>query len=85
MTGKYIKTITFLSLIIIVVIQGAWLVNTYRMIEAQLLQTSNRLFPQAVLDEAQNRLERLTNAQKEELTLNFSADFNRVQQIDQKV
>lgn len=85
MTGKYIKTITFLSLIIIVVIQGAWLVNTYRMIETQLLQTSNRLFPQAVLDEAQNRLERLTNAQKEELTLNFSADFNRVQQIDQKV
>ena len=38
MPGKYIKIVTFLSLIVIVAIQGSWLVHTYRLIEAELLQ-----------------------------------------------
>ena len=50
MPGKNIKIVTFLSLIVIVAIQGSWLVHTYRMIEAELLLISNRLFPQAVVD-----------------------------------
>lgn len=37
MPGKYIKILTFLSLIVIIAIQGSWLVHTYRMIEAELL------------------------------------------------
>lgn len=71
MPGKYIKILTFLSLIIIVAIQGSWLVHTYRMIEAELLQVSTRLFPQAVVDEAKTRLDRLSDTQDEDITLSF--------------
>lgn len=76
MPGKYIKILTFLSLIIIVAIQGSWLVHTYRMIEAELLQVSNRLFPQAVVDEAKTRLDRLSDTQDEDITLSFSTNFD---------
>ena len=83
MPGKYIKILTFLSLIIIVAIQGSWLVHTYRMIEAELLQVSTRLFPQAVVDEAKTRLDRLSDTQDEDITLSFSTNFDYEREIDQ--
>lgn len=83
MPGKYIKIVTFLSLIVIVAIQGSWLVHTYRMIEAELLQVSNRLFPQAVVDEAKTRLDRLSDTQDEDITLSFSTNFDYEREIDQ--
>ncbi len=83
MPGKYIKILTFLSLIIIVAIQGSWLVHTYRMIEAELLQVGNRLFPQAVVDEAKTRLDRLSDTQDEDITLSFSTNFDYEREIDQ--
>ena len=33
MSGKYIKIITFLGLLVIVIIQSVWLVKTYQLIE----------------------------------------------------
>ena len=33
MNGKYIKIITFLGLLVIVIIQSVWLVKTYQLIE----------------------------------------------------
>ena len=83
MPGKNIKIVTFLSLIVIVAIQGSWLVHTYRMIEAELLQVSNRLFPQAVVDEAKTRLDRLSDAKDEDITLSFSTNFDYEREIDQ--
>ena len=83
MPGKYIKIVTFLSLIVIVAIQGSWLVHTYRLIEAELLQVGNRLFPQAVVDEAKARLDRLSDTQGEDITLSFSTNFDYQQEIDQ--
>lgn len=83
MPGKYIKIITFLSLIVIVAIQGSWLVHTYRLIETELLQVGNRLFPQAVVDEAKTRLDRLSDTQGEDITLSFSTNFDYQQEIDQ--
>ena len=83
MPSKYIKIVTFLSLIVIVAIQGSWLVHTYRLIEAELLQVSNRLFPQAVVDEAKMRLDRLSNAKGEDITLSFSTNFDYQREIDQ--
>ena len=83
MPGKYIKIVTFLSLVVIVAIQGSWLVHTYRLIEAELLQVSNRLFPQAVVDEAKTRLDRLSNAKGEDITLSFSTNFDYQREIDQ--
>lgn len=83
MPGKYIKIVTFLSLIVIVAIQGSWLVHTYRLIEAELLQVGNRLFPQAVVDEAKTRLDRLSDTQGEDITLSFSTNFDYQQEIDQ--
>ena len=83
MPGKYIKIVTFLSLIVIVLIQGSWLVHTYRMIEGELLQVSNRLFPQAVVDEAKTRLDRLSDTQGEDITLSFSTNFDYEREIDQ--
>ena len=83
MPGKNIKIVTFLSLIVIVAIQGSWLVHTYRMIEAELLQVSNRLFPQVVVDEAKTRLDRLSNAKDEDITLSFSTNFDYEREIDQ--
>lgn len=59
MNGKYIKILTALGLVAIVAIQSLWLVNTYRLIELQLLQTGNRLFPKTVIDEAIMRLKEL--------------------------
>ena len=56
MTGKYIKILTALGLVAIVAIQSLWLMNTYRLVETQLVQASNRLFPKAVIDEAIERL-----------------------------
>ena len=56
MTGKYIKILTALGLVAIVTIQSLWLMNTYRLVETQLVQASNRLFPKAVIDEAIERL-----------------------------
>ena len=56
MTGKYIKVLTALGLIAIVTIQSLWLMNTYQLLETQLVQASNRLFPKAVIDEAIERL-----------------------------
>ena len=56
MTGKYIKILTALGLIAIVTIQSLWLMNTYQLLETQLVQASNRLFPKAVIDEAIERL-----------------------------
>ena len=56
MNGKYIKILTALGLVAIVAIQGLWLMNTYRLVETQLVQTGNRLFPKAVIDEAIERL-----------------------------
>ena len=47
MAGKYIKIVTFLALIIIVVIQGVWLANTYRLVESRRSLASVRLFPGA--------------------------------------
>lgn len=76
MSGKYIKIATFLSLVIIVAIQGAWLVHTYRMIEAELLRVGNRLFPQAIVDEAKVRLDRFSDIRGEDVTFNFSANFD---------
>ena len=64
MPGKYIKIVTFLSLIVIVAIQGSWLAHTYRLIETELLQVGNRLFPQAVVDEAKTRLRISTTNRK---------------------
>lgn len=83
MPGKNIKIVTFLSLIVIVAIQGSWLIHTYRMIEAELLQVSNRLFPQAVVDEAKTRLDRLSDAKDEDITLSFSTNFDYEREIDQ--
>lgn len=83
MPGKYIKIVTFLSLIVIVAIQGSWLAHTYRLIEAELLQVGNRLFPQAVVDEAKARLDRLSDTQGENITLSFSTNFDYQQEIDQ--
>ena len=83
MPGKYIKIVTFLSLIVIVAIQGSWLAHTYRLIEAELLQVGNRLFPQAVVDEAKTRLDRLSDTQGEDITLSFSTNFEYQQEIDQ--
>ena len=83
MPGKYIKIVTFLSLIVIVAIQGSWLVHTYRLIETELLQVGNRLFPQAVVDEAKTRLDRLSDTQGEDITLSFSTNFDYQQEIDQ--
>lgn len=83
MPGKYIKIVTFLSLIVIVAIQGSWLAHTYRLIEAELLQVGNRLFPQAVVDEAKTRLDRLSDTQGEDITLSFSTNFDYQQEIDQ--
>ena len=45
MNGKYIKIITFLGLLVIVIIQSVWLVKTYQLIELQLTQSGNRIFP----------------------------------------
>ena len=56
MNGKYIKILTALGLVAIVAIQSLWLMNTYRLVEMQLVQASNRLFPKAVIDEAIERL-----------------------------
>ena len=56
MTGKYIKILTALGLVAIVTIQSLWLMNTYQLLETQLVQASNRLFPKAVIDEAIERL-----------------------------
>ena len=56
MTKKYIKILTALGLVAIVAIQSLWLMNTYRLVETQLVQASNRLFPKAVIDEAIERL-----------------------------
>lgn len=83
MPGKYIKIVTFLSLVVIVAIQGSWLVHTYRLIETELLQVGNRLFPQAVVDEAKTRLDRLSDAQGEDITLSFSTNFDYQREIDQ--
>lgn len=56
MTGKYIKILTALGLVAIVAIQSLWLMNTYRLIEVQVEQASNRLFPNVVIKEAIERL-----------------------------
>lgn len=56
MTGKYIKILTALGLVAIVAIQSLWLMNTYRLIEVQVEQASNRLFPEVVIKEAIERL-----------------------------
>ena len=56
MTGKYIKILTALGLVAIVAIQSLWLMNTYRLVETQLMQAGNRLFPKSVIDEAIERL-----------------------------
>ena len=56
MTGKYIKILTALGLVAIVAIQSLWLMNTYQLLETQLVQASNRLFPKAVIGEAIERL-----------------------------
>lgn len=83
MSGKYIKIATFLSLVIIVAIQGAWLVHTYRMIEAELLRVGNRLFPQAIVDEAKARLDRFSDIRGEDVTFNFSANFDYQPELSQ--
>ena len=56
MTGKYIKILTALGLVAIVAIQSLWLMNTYRLVDTQLMQAGNRLFPKSVIDEAIERL-----------------------------
>ena len=83
MPAKYIKIVTFLSLVVIVAIQSSWLVHTYWLIETELLQVGNRLFPQAVVDEAKTRLDRLSDAQGEDITLSFSTNFDYQREIDQ--
>lgn len=75
MAGKYIKIVTFLALIIIVVIQGVWLANTYRLVESRLSSASARLFPRAVVDEALERLNRLTAETGEREPLGTSMDY----------
>lgn len=73
MIGKYIKIITFLGLIIILVLQSVWLANTYQLLEHQLYKTGNRLFPKAVLNET---IERLSEISGVDTTLNLSSNMN---------
>jgi CTP synthase (UTP-ammonia lyase) len=75
MAGKYIKIVTFLALIIIVVIQGVWLANTYRLVESRLSSASARLFPRAVVDEAWERLNSLAGETGEREPLGTSMNY----------
>ena len=82
MTRKYIKIVTFLGLTVIVIIQSIWLINTYNLMEKQLSQTCNRLFPKAVLDEVLERLDIINERKKK--TLNLSSNIDYDDSIDDK-
>ena len=62
MNGKYIKIITFLGLLVIVIIQSVWLMKTYQLIEQQLTESGNRIFPKSVLNEVLERLSIITES-----------------------
>ena len=84
MNGKYIKIITFLGLLVIVIIQSVWLVKTYQLIELQLTQSGNRIFPKSVLNEVLERLSIITESYGEDKTLNLSTNMDYNENISDK-
>lgn len=84
MNGKYIKIITFLGLLVIVIIQSVWLVKTYQLIELQLTQSGNRIFPKSVLNEVLERLNVIAEESGEEKTLNLSTNMDYNENISDK-
>ena len=84
MNGKYIKIITFLGLLVIVIIQSVWLVKTYQLIELQLTQSGNRIFPKSVLNEVLERLSIITESYGEDKTLNLSTNMDYDENISDK-
>ena len=84
MNGKYIKIITFLGLLVIVIIQSVWLVKTYQLIELQLTQSGNRIFPKSVLNEVLERLNIITESYGEDKTLNLSTNMDYDETISDK-
>ena len=84
MSGKYIKIITFLGLLVIVIIQSVWLVKTYQLIELQLTQSGNRIFPKSVLNEVLERLSIITESYGEDKTLNLSTNMDYDENISDK-
>ena len=84
MNGKYIKIITFLGLLVIVIIQSVWLVKTYQLIELQLTQSGNRIFPKSVLNEVLERLSITTESYGEDKTLNLSTNMDYDENISDK-
>ena len=84
MNGKYIKIITFLGLLVIVIIQSVWLVKTYQLIELQLTQSGNRIFPKSVLNEVLERLSIITESYGEDKTLNQSTNMHYDENISDK-
>ena len=75
MSGKYLRIFTALGLLAVIAVQGLWLVNTYRIIQGQVMQSAARKFPQAVVDEVVLRIDSLAALRGDHYSLNASTNM----------